>query len=226
MRCGTAAILILGIALAGCATNRGVIDLRVSKAAKSSTAVPVKFVAINDRRVFQLAPKKPSIPSLRNGEINDRKITSRAIARKRNTYGQALGDILLPEGRTVEQLTREALTKALNESGYEVLSKDDPGYETARPLTVEIDQFWAWVTPGFWEIAMEFEAKVRLVGDWPVAVGRRRVRGYARVTGMAGTTEMWTKVMNNDLAKFIEAVKTVLRRTSALQNFPGAKPVS
>ena len=226
MKYGIAIFLFLSFVLAGCATNRGIIDVRVSKAAKSSTAIPVKIVAVNDRRVFQLAPNKPSIPSLKNGEINDPKITSRAIARKRNTYGMALGDILLPEGRTVEQLTREALAKALNESGYQVLSKGDPGYETARPLTAEIDQFWAWVTPGFWEIAMEFEAKVRLVGDWPVAVGRRSVRGYARVTGMAGTTAMWTQVMNNGLAKFIETVKTVLRKASAQLNPSGVTPVS
>ena len=226
MRCGITIVLILGFALAGCATNRGVVDIRVAKASKSSANVPVKIVAVNDRRVFQLAPNKPSIPSLKNGEINDQKITSRAIARKRNSYGMALGDILLPEGRTVEQLAREALIKALNESGYKVISKGEPGYETARPLTAEIDQFWAWVTPGFWEIAMEFEAKVRLVGDWPVADAKRNVRGYARVTGIAGTTEMWTRAMNKGLANFIEAVRAVLRKASAQPSPSGAGPVS
>ena len=37
---------------------------------------------------------------------------------------------------------------------------------------------------------------------------------------------MWTQVMNNGLAKFIEAVKTVLRQTSAQLNLSSKTPVS
>jgi uncharacterized lipoprotein YajG len=219
-------LLITGIVLAGCATDREIIDIKVANKARSSATTPVKIVSVADKRVFQLDPRTPSIPSLKNAEINDPRITSRAIARKRNTYGMALGDILLPEGRTVEQLTREALASALSEAGYRVLSEGDPGYSDATPLSAEIDQFWAWFTPGFAEIAIEFEARVRLVGDWPLAATEREVRGYARVTGFAGTTSLWRSGIDAGIHNLIEAVARALARPPGPTLRPGGKPVS
>jgi hypothetical protein len=39
------------------------------------------------------------------------------VARKRNGWGKVLGDILLPEGRTVSDLVEEVVAKAFIESG-------------------------------------------------------------------------------------------------------------
>ena len=99
--------------LTGCATSRGVLDLKVPDLPNPASSQAVKIMDVTDKRVFEIEPKKPSIPSLQNDEINDPKITRRAVARKRNGFGAALGDILLPEGQTVEQLTRAALENAL-----------------------------------------------------------------------------------------------------------------
>ena len=108
-----AIILCLGFLAAGCATNRGIVDVRVPETTNPETSATVKIMKVTDRRVFQVKPNSPSIPSLRNDEINDPAITKRALARKRNTYGMALGDILLPPDRTVEHLTREALERGV-----------------------------------------------------------------------------------------------------------------
>ena len=147
-------VLCLGIVLASCASNRGRLDVRVQQSpAAAANAVPLKIVAVTDKRVFQINPRQPSIPSLKHGEINNPAITKRAIARKRGGFGMAVGDILLPEGRTVEDVTRETLVKALTKKGYRVLKPGDPGYEDAPALSAEIHQFWSWFTPGFWRMA-------------------------------------------------------------------------
>ncbi|MDH3233729.1 MAG: flagellar biosynthesis protein [Alphaproteobacteria bacterium] len=219
------ALLCVGVLLGGCAVNRSEINVGVDKSQPAAAAtVPVKLVNVTDKRRFELNPRRPSIPSLKNGEINDSKITKRAIARKRNSYGMAMGDVLLPPGRTVEDLAREALVKALNEAGYRVLKPSDPGYQAAPALSADIHEFWSWVTPGFTEIAMEFKADVRLIGDWPAAVDKRTVRGYARVTGFAGTESMWQETINKGIDNFVGSMKGVLLRPEDWK--PPMKPTS
>lgn len=207
--------LCAGVFLSGCAVGRGVVDVRVPPSSEPVAGTPVKIVSVVDKRVFMKKPPQPSMPSLKDGEIHDTAITSRAIARKRNSYGMALGDILLPEDRSVVSLTEEALTKALNEAGYRVLSKGDPGYAEAPALTAEIEQFWAWATPGFWEISLEFESKVALKGDWPVADDMRNVRGYAKVGTIAATESVWTEVLDKGLQNLVDKVRSVLKQTTA-----------
>lgn len=207
--------LCAGVFLSGCAVGRGVVDVRVPSSSSPAAGTPVKIVSVVDKRVFQKKPPQPSMPSLKDGELNDTAITSRAIARKRNTYGMALGDILLPEDRTVVSLTEEALTKALNEAGYRVLSEGDAGYADAPALTAEIEQFWAWATPGFWEISLEFESKVALRGDWPVGDAAQTVRGYAKVGSVAATESVWKEVLDKGLQDLVDKVRSVLKQTSA-----------
>jgi hypothetical protein len=132
---------VAALVLTGCATSRGVIDLSISEFPNPTSSQAVKIMAVADKRVFEIRPKKPSIPSLQNDEINDPKITRRAVARKRNGYVAALGDILSPGGQTVEQLTRAALVNALRDSGYRVVAAGEPGYDTASPVSAEIQHF-------------------------------------------------------------------------------------
>ena len=74
-------VLCLGLLATGCATSRGVIDVTAPETANPETGVAVAVVEVKDRRAFQIDPPRPSIPSLKNDEIGDRTITSRAIAR-------------------------------------------------------------------------------------------------------------------------------------------------
>jgi len=68
----------------GCATSRGVVEIQIPEANDPLSESAYKIVSVEDRRNFELKPQQPSIPSLKNGEIDDPAITSRAIARKRN----------------------------------------------------------------------------------------------------------------------------------------------
>lgn len=159
--------LFLSLALvlaSGCATNRGVIDVQEEISENPSTGVAVKFSRVTDNRQFEISPRSADIPSLKNDEIDDPAITSRAIARKRNTYGKALGDILLPEERTVAGLVESSLAKGFRESGYRVLADGEEGYEEAAAVEVDIEKFWGWFSPGFWSIGLNFETLIRIAG--------------------------------------------------------------
>lgn len=207
-------VLFAGMVITGCATSRGVLDIQVLDIPNPNSSESVKIVEVSDNRVFEIKPKQPSIPSLKNDEIYDPSITKRAVARKRSGFGAALGDILLPEGRTVEQVTEAALVKALRESGYRVVSKGESGYETALPLRAEIEQFWAWFNPGFWQIKLTYNAKILLKGDWPIKGENRIVEGNAIFTGSVASGAEWREVITKGVNDLIENVKSILKKVS------------
>lgn len=197
-------VVLLG---SGCAVNRGTLDVRVSEPQNPATGTAVTFSRVTDRRVFEAAPSNPSTPSLKGAEIGNKAITSRAIARKRNTYGQALGDILLPEGRTVEDLIREAMTKAFRDAGYRVLASPMGSNERAIPVEADIEQFWSWVTPGFWAVGLECETKVKITGDVPAFRNGMLVRGYVQLHVQAVGTAQWRNVVNKGIEAFTEELR-------------------
>lgn len=194
----TVVMLVIALVTA-CATGRGTIDLKPVNTANPATGPEVKLEDVRDRRVFQIDPPSPSTPSVMNDEIHNKSITSRAIARKRGGFGMALGDIVLPEGRTVVGVTTEALTRGLRESGYRVLRQGDPGYDDAVPLTADIRQFWAWLTPGVWTLTLEFDSRIKVNGPIEPFEDGVEFQGHATTNPAAAFTDDWIEVMNKGL---------------------------
>jgi hypothetical protein len=203
-------LFIITILMSGCATNRGIIDLRVSTPENPQGGTLVKITRVTDSRVFELKPSSASIPSLKNGEIDNKVITSRAIARKRNSFGKALGDILLPEGRTVETLVREALTRSFREKGFQVLEPGDTEYENAISIEADIYQFWSWITPGFWAMKLDFEARIRIKGDVGAFRSGQEVKTFTRLHTQAAGTKAWTNILNKGIDDLVKQVKETI----------------
>ena len=132
------------VLLAGCATNRAEVD--VLRPGDTQTPAPSNgkkvYISAVDDRVFQIKPSSSDIPSLKYDEIDDKSITERAIARKRNNFNMAIGDVLLPEGRTVSELVGNAVATAYRQAGYEVVSS--PGARDISEVKVNIIEFWSW----------------------------------------------------------------------------------
>ena len=132
------------VLLAGCATNRAEVD--VLRPGDTQTPAPSNgkkvYISAVDDRVFQIKPSSSDIPSLKYDEIDDKSITERAIARKRNNFNMAIGDVLLPEGRTVSELVDNAVATAYRQAGYEVVSS--PGARDVSEVKVNIIEFWSW----------------------------------------------------------------------------------
>ena len=203
-----ASLFVATLIMSGCATNRGVIDIADEVSANPQQGTAVKFSRVTDNRIFEIKPRQASIPSLKNDEIDDPAITSRAIARKRNSYGKALGDIVLPEGKTVAGLVESSLAKGLRENGYRVLTPDDAGYDEAAAIQVDIEKFWGWFSPGFWSIGINFETLLRLTGPvGPFSDGQEFASSVEKRFAAAGGKNWETTIrasmdeLNRDIAE-------------------------
>lgn len=205
--------LIALASLTGCAAVRSTVDLPTIASAPTSTAPAksyVNIVRVTDKRVFEANPRVPSVHSLEKPEeINDPAIKSRAIARKRNGYGMAMSDILLPEGRAVESIVKETATRALQERGYGVVDAKSPEFAKAVSVELAIEQFWAWFTPGFFAISVEYQGVVEMKSAI-LPDGREVVRGYALIKSLAATDEEWKQVVTQGVGDLSAKMKAAL----------------
>ena len=200
------------ILFSGCAVNRGIVDISIDAPANPNSEKIVKIAEVRDVRKFELKPDIPSIPSLKGGEINDSSITSRAIARKRNGYGKALGDILLPEGKTVSQVVEKVLIKALRESGYKVVREANDEYAEAIPIEADIEQFWAYFESGFWVIALHFDANITLTGDIAPLKEGCTIKVSEKQVGQMADTRAWKNIFNQGIGVMVVELKNQLNR--------------
>ncbi len=203
-------MVIAGGLLAGCAATRSELDISVPKPTVSPTKAAVKIVEVVDKRQFEIDPRSPTTPSVRGNEIDNKALTARAVGRKRGGFGNAWGDVVLPEGKTVSGLVAEVLAAALAEKGYAVISKGAPGYDTALPLSAEVIKFWSWFNPGFFTITITHGSLIRLTGPWPVSESSRDVPGHAVYESHTAIVESdWEDLLKSgtqDLKRNVEAV--------------------
>jgi hypothetical protein len=169
-----------------------------------------------DARKFEVAPATPSIPSLKEAsQISNAQITSRAVARKRGSYGTALGDVLLVPPQTVSFLVGGAVKAGLRDGGYRILEPSDAGYDSAPKVNVRIVEFWTWVTPGFAQIKLDNVTELVLEGNLPrlatpVAISVRETKGYGAIF-----ESDWGPFIANALAKVRERVATIMASRTA-----------
>ncbi len=138
-------------------------------------------------------------------------ITSRALARKRGSYGNALGDIVLPEGRTVAGLVKGAMQKALQDKGYRVVEEGSPDYARAVPVSVDVQRLWAWFTPGFAAITVECQSAVTMTGGAFTSQSPPPIEGYAMVSGFGAFESTWADVIKRSLDDLTEKMKAQIK---------------
>ena len=159
--------------LSACAVDRSTVSIDPPESiANPVNGVDVKLVSVTDSRLFEFRPTTPDIPSLSEDEINNDSIKARAFARKRNSYGKALGDVVLPENQTVAGIMKPALENAFRAAGYRVLEPGNPEFDKAIPVEVKVIQFWSWIEWGFWELGLHNKAEVSISAtEVPMAEG-------------------------------------------------------
>ena len=145
-----AAALVAVSLLSGCATSRSEIKLSapataVAPVAAAASKGVIYLRTVTDARVFEEKPSDPSHPSLGFGGAATAtdEVKARAIGRKRNTFGQALGDVLLENGQTVVGVVRDNLTTAFGAAGYQVATGEPPAGAQALVADVRVTEFWA-----------------------------------------------------------------------------------
>jgi hypothetical protein len=193
------AALAATLLVSGCAVTRSEVKLGAGPAVAATAVASGKSVAIGkvvDARRFEASPREPSTPSL-GSEGGGDATRARAIGRKRNTYGMALGDVLLEPGQTVAGVVREHFVVALRDAGYRVV---DAGTGGVPVIDVDIQQFWSWVTPGFFAITVS-----TLVATDVTVAGRATpvsVRVTNQESALAVTDGTWTEAIDKAMAKW------------------------
>lgn len=209
-------LVMLMVVFSGCATTRGLVTLGDSKVVNqpenlNKTAI-IKIV--EDDRVFEDKPKTPNIPSLKGGlakATEDDK--AKAIARKRNGYGQALGDIMLREG-TVASTVQKRVVSALNQSGYRVVPASAENNQKADLIiSVKINKFWSWVELGFWSGKLNTQIETTILNE-KNPTKETIVETKLTKSIQAATGSMWIKNTNLALDDYEAKLVTKLKESN------------
>ena len=94
-------------------------------------------------------------------------------------------------------LTRDALTRSLREKGFQVLEPGDPGYENAIAVEADISKFWDWISPGFWAMKLDFEARILIKADIRALTADHEVRTSTRLNTLDTGTRAGTTSQNH-----------------------------
>lgn len=209
------------ISLTGCATNRGYLSIQVpANTLTNPNGKQVYIRSITDSRLFQDKPKSADIPSLGFGGLDKAtpEMKSRAIARKRNTYGKALGDIMLKEGQSVQGVIYEATRNSLYSLGYDVVNNLKEAKSDAIVIDISINKFWSWFLPGFWTLSLKSEiATINTITvpkkDKPITIAASS-RNFCQIANAAN----WEKTLRLVVEDFIEKAKLELKNLEIAPN--------
>lgn len=210
-----AMLMALLATLAGCAMSRSEVDLAGGSTPLPVTAQPaqgtaVKIVSVDDQRVFKVDPKTPHEPSLKDDDIANKDVTSRAIGRKRNGWGEALGDVLLPKGDSVSARVGAALADGFRQAGYRVLTSGDAGYDQAVPVTAIIKQYWSWEEIGL-ALKLNCRAEIKLDSALPALTPSQTILSQAEQDEALIVDSDWRKINNQGLQALSKEVAETLK---------------
>lgn len=202
----------VALSVSACATNRSEIPIAAPVSEQPKGSAYAKITEVRDLRQFSVNPKDPSQPSLGSQEeIQDPKITGRALARKRNGFGMALGDVTLPQSMSVASLVHNSAKKALQDKGYVVVEDSSPEYARALPLSIDIEQFWTWIHIGFTELTFTFNSTVNLKGSGLLVSDPSVVKTQALHTSAFGTESHWTLAIQKGVNETTEQIKAQIK---------------
>ncbi|WP_087750439.1 flagellar biosynthesis protein [Paraburkholderia caledonica] len=206
-------LVIYGLAasiLAGCAVGRTTVDVSASQGNNPATGKYVRIDSAQDKRTFTVAPPSADMASLDPAEDSSDASKARAIGRKRNGYGKALGDVVLPEGKTVSGLVESALTTGFQQAGYVVVKQGDPNFDSAAPVTAQIVDFWAWFQPGFWSVTTNQKSEVKLSGDIGALHGDETIKTRVSESKQVVTSGDWQEIVEKGLAAIAQQTKDLI----------------
>lgn len=204
------ALVLFPVLMGGCAAIDSVVTPDLVMVANPVEGIAVRIETVEDARQFQERPPHPDQPSLASSVIGDASVRARAIGRKRNGFGLALGDIRIPEGQTVAGLIGNAITQGFRMAGYRVLSSGQSGYEQAVPISAKINQFWCWVNIGLVGATVSNRTEVVLSAPRPPVTGNLTVSGTASESGMMVVEDDWQKIAGLGLANFAQNLRKSL----------------
>lgn len=201
-------LILAVLVLSGCVTGTRNIELNAPEFSNQKSASgPIYIDIIEDQRTFESKPRSPSTPSVKGSlETTSKEKLSTLIGRQRNGYGAAMGDVALPEGATVQDKMRQLLTQGLESRGYTVINDSS----AEKKMSVEIEKFWAWFSPGVWAVSFEstLQCKINIEGDQNSQTFD--IAGYGINKGQVASNANWTLAYQRAFLDFLENLDKAL----------------
>ena len=192
----------------GCASYH-TLDVRVRVPDNPTEGAAVVIARVTDRRDFPPSKRlaiDTTIPSqdvFRRADVGNKNISARAIA---------FGTYLLPEGRTVEDLVGEILTKSFREAGYRVVNQESAAQEKATPVEADIEYFWCGVRTDVVVYSLMFEARVKVSGGLPgLKSGEPMGARQTLHTANARPARNWMKAIDKGIEALVKEMTQRLR---------------
>ena len=180
---------LIALLTSGCVTGRRTIPLTIPAQANYPALKGSVYLAqVIDARTFMNKPSDPAVPSI-NGDVttmtSDQK--TMMIGRQRNGYGRAMGDIGLPEGDSVIQVTKSLFEQSLKRRGF-ALSTDP---KSPKSAVVSIDEFWAWFSPGVFTLSFESRVYCTITIKNDDQTTKAVIHGYGLNRGQVASDANW-----------------------------------
>jgi hypothetical protein len=194
----------------GCVTGRRNLTLDVPQATVTApTHGKVYIAAITDDRMFQNKPSDPSIPSI-DGDVTmlSPEGKNRMIGRQRGGFGNAAGDIALADNDTVTHRVRLLAEEGFRRGGYEIAATP----EGATPVTISVDKFWAWMTPGFWALTFEARIAAKVTVKTATTTTSFTVLGYGSNHGQVAKDGNWQEAYEPAFQDFLANFKAEIAK--------------
>jgi len=200
-------LIVIGVAAgcltSGCVTGRRSFSVNVPPAesvAKNTAKGAIAIGQISDERHFENKPDEPSTPSI-NGDVNQLSATARStfIGRQRGSFGHAWGDIVLPEGQTVQGKVADLLREGLKRRGFTIADAT----ATDNSASAEIQQFWTWMSPGFWALSFEAQIKCKVTIVHGGKATSIIVKGYGLNHGQFAKDVNWQEAFDAAIQDFL-----------------------
>lgn len=199
-------IVFISLLLTACVTGTRSVTLEVPTQTSSKSGLgSVQIVNINDSRVFEQKPSSPNTPSSKSDVASlSAQAKSALIGRQRGGYGQAMGDVALPEGSTIENEVRKLISSGLQNRGYVVSDNSN------NKLNVDIEKFWAWMVPSFITIGFESEITTNLSISNENGTKQAKVEGVGNNEGQVASNANWQLTYSRAFENFLSNMDSAL----------------
>lgn len=205
-------VLFSSLFLSGCATNRGIVDIKVprSKEILQDNGKEIYIKLPVNQRKYEKDPIAHNVPSLNPRRTQMGSVKERAFGRKSNGYNERMGDVLLPRKKSVDRLVQNALQQAFVEKGFKVIDDEHNINEKTYIVSSDILTFWSWQDKDFLTEILSAEIATELVIESSEGMKRQLVAVKVVHRDPTAFERRWRLVMEDAVAVYIDAVKKQL----------------
>lgn len=205
-------VLFSSLFLSGCATNRGIVDIKVprSKEILQDNGKEIYIKLPVNQRKYEKDPIAHNVPSLNPRRTQMGSVKERAFGRKSNGYNERMGDVLLPRKKSVDRLVQNALQQAFVEKGFKVIDDEHNINEKTYIVSSDILTFWSWQDIDFLTEILSAEIATELVIESSEGMKRQLVAVKVVHRDPTVFERKWRVVMEDAVAVYIDAVKKQL----------------